>query len=135
MWIIEETEGVVYDKFAHMLKTEDGHKIASVYIGKGGNLEMSLMMDTNFLSDEGWGAVGFDGCENHVSTFVWLREGGGVLEYQEDRHSIFRDPGKKISIRIMMLKGDVVASSYEKVAKNSRFRTLPQNVKIYLRHC
>ncbi|MFA6183813.1 MAG: hypothetical protein WC682_01785 [Parcubacteria group bacterium] len=123
MWIIERTKGVVYDGIAHMLRTETGEKIASVYIGKEGKLEISLMMNTDFRSDEGWGAVGFNGCENHIASHVWLKDGGGVLEYQKNRHSVFCEPGRKISVKIMMLEGDAVASFLHKkvVTKNFFF--------------
>lgn len=129
MWIIEKTKGVVYDKLTHMLKTEDGDKIASVYIDKEGNLGISLMMDTDFLSDEGWKKVGFNGCENHMIAHLWLGESGGVLEYQKNRHSISCDPEKKNSIKIMMLEGDVVVSPYKKVAAKNFFSDLCTQLK------
>lgn len=124
MWIIEEKPGVFYNKDTRMLETEGGREIAAVYIDESGNLEISLMMNTNFLSDEGWRAVGFNGCENHVVAAFLLEGCGGVLEYQENRHSVSRDPGEKISIKVMMLEGYFALPLYEKVAARSFFSGL-----------
>lgn len=110
MWLIENAKGAVYDEKERRLKTIGGEYLASVEITQNGFLEIWLGMDTNFKSDDGKiHALGWNGCEEHMGDRIRLDRGGGILEYQEDRHSLFRGPGKTIKIKVAFLEGNLVA--------------------------
>jgi len=115
MWFIKEVDGVVFNVKEHELKTIEGDHIASVVVNSYELLEIWLGRDTNFSSDDGKiHAVGWNGCEEHMGRIMRLKQGGGTLEYQENRCSPSREPGKVIKIKIVMLRGNIVPAKEPK---------------------
>ena len=131
MWLIEKTDGVIFDEKKHELRTDEGEYLASVGINQFGLLEIWLGMNTNFTSDDGKiHALGWNGCEEHMGDIVNLKHGGGILEYQEDRTSIFRKAGKIINIKIVRLKGNLVpVRQYSEPQPKSWFREFLASIR------
>lgn len=135
MWLIEKTNGVVFDEKKRELKTTKGEYLASIGINAYGLLEVWLGMNTDFTSDDGRiQALGWNGCEEHMGDIVRLRHGGGILEFQENRTSFSKKPGRVINIRIMMLEGDLVpAKHYDEPKPKSCLREIVDSISAAFR--
>lgn len=112
MWMIEITEGVIYDKKSHELRTvEKDAYIASVYVNAKRELEICFGVDTNFQSDSGKiKHVGWNLSTDRMGGKIRIKDEGGTLDYHELRNNYCNIPifPEKFTIRIKLLKGCVV---------------------------
>jgi hypothetical protein len=115
MWMIttDNATDVVMNKQGE-LRTSEGLFIASIYEDADGVLQISLDMNTNFKYED-FSHAGWTGDENHMISSVWLKRGGGTLNYKYDRYT--QNDGKKIIINILQINGVPVPKKIPRGAK------------------
>lgn len=127
-WMIEKVKGVRYDRMTNTLKDGKGYEIARIFEEEDGGLFISLAMPTNFIYENGVVAVGWNGDDIHVGTFIRLdnTEGiGGTLKYCENRFSdkCYQGIGnEEISIRINIMEGYIIPPKTMRMKRRNIFR-------------
>ena len=109
-WIVVPPPGVSFDAKTGNISLADVGVLATAWIDQEGKFNIWLSnMETAFTSDsEEIKAVGYNGCENHMDTHVWMHDLGGTLEYQKNRCNFLKERGEKISIKIIIIEGEII---------------------------
>jgi len=139
-WIVVPPPGISFDAKTGNILLESGTILSEVWIDQRKRFHIHLSnTNTIFISDTRKNiGTGWDGNEGHMGDIIWLSDEGGTLEYQKYRHEFLREQGEKISIKIIMLEGEViplpmppVKSRWEKMtdALNDFFNPWPQKTK------
>jgi hypothetical protein len=109
-WIVVPPPGILFDAKTGNILLKSGTVLANVWIDKVERFHIHLSnINSYFTSDiKRITGTGWDGDEGHMGDIIWLSDEGGTLEYQRYRHEFLKKREEKISIKIMMVRGETI---------------------------
>lgn len=100
--------------------------IASVHEDEKGRLQISLGVETNFVSDDGsLRAVGWNGCEENILSYCYIWHQGGAIIFKPGSAYVGENYGKfddlEIKIQIVYTPGMLIPRRVIEKKKPFRF--------------